>query len=260
MKTLKTRKNILLVTLIIGLVIGLTALSGQSRNNSARKVSQRKTDRKAERNPMPVINYAAPRNANEDDSTLRQIRGKRYDHRGLVNEEAESESVDRTTHWWRGLSALPVAQSDAVLLGRVKNAQAYLSNDRTGVYSEFTIRIDQVFKNNEGMKLSLGDSVILEREGGAVQFPSGRTQRYSLTGQEMPAIGQRYVFFLKHNKQEQNFSILTAYEMQNSRVVPLDSVDVFTPYENANPNTFMTRLNESIASHQQTLKQGKEPK
>ena len=260
MKALKTRTNFLLVTFIIGVVIGLTALSGQSHNGLTQKVSQRKMDGKTEQNPMPVINYATPRNANEDDSTLRRIRGKRYDHRGLVNDEAESESVDRTTHWWRGLSALPVAQSDAVLLGRVKTAQAYLSNDKTGVYSEFTVRVDQVFKNNESIKLGLGDSVVLEREGGAVQFPSGRTQRYSLTGQEMPKTGQQYVFFLKHNKQEQNFSILTAYEMQNGRVVPLDSVDVFTPYENANPNVFMTRLNESVANHQQTLKQGKEPK
>jgi hypothetical protein len=42
--------------------------------------------------------------------------------------------------------ALPTHISNAVVIGEVTDAKAYLSEDRTSVYSEFTIRVGEVLK------------------------------------------------------------------------------------------------------------------
>lgn len=255
----KAQRNLLLIASIAMIVTVLTALPGQSHNSLGSRSAQRKMDPKSEQNPLPLANYTSSGTGDEENPALRRIRSKRYDNRDLVKEDPQAEAVDRTEHWWAGLSALPVAQSDAVVLGKVTKANAYLSSDKTGVYSEFKIRVERVFKNYDSLRLGPGDSVTLGREGGAVKFPSGHVQRYSLTGQIMPQVGQLYVFFLKHNVQEQDFSILTAYEMNKGRIFPLDRVDVFAPYENAAQNLFLNRLSESIANPQQPiLKQGSE--
>ena len=73
------------------------------------------------------------------------------------------------------LPALPLAESTAVIGGQIRDAKAYLSNDKTGVYSVFTIQIDQVLKNSAQLSVLAGTSIEVERDGGRVRFPNGRT-------------------------------------------------------------------------------------
>lgn len=42
---------------------------------------------------------------------------------------------------------MPAAKSDLVVIGEVTDAQAYVSEGKDWVYSEFTIRVDDVLKN-----------------------------------------------------------------------------------------------------------------
>jgi hypothetical protein len=120
------------------------------------------------------------------------------------------------------VSALPVTQSDVILVGEVTDAKAYLSNDRVGIYSEFAIRADEVLKNGSPLLITPTGSVVLEREGGRVRFPSGSVQRYAIANQGMPQVGKRYLLFLKSIEDDQDFSIITGYELNTGRVSPLD--------------------------------------
>lgn len=161
-----------------------------------------------------------------------------------------------TIHWWAGLPALPVAQSDAIVLGEITDAQAYLSDDRSGVYSEFTIRVDELLKNSDQSPLAVGNLAVGERPGGKVKFPSGKVQRYGIDKQGMPRVGGRYVLFLKSNGKGQDFTIVTGYELRNGTVFPLDNARSrnggselpFDAYRGANEINFLTSLRNAIGS------------
>ena len=150
-----------------------------------------------------------------------------------------------------GFPALPIAQSNAVIIGEVTNAQAYLSSDKTGVYSEFVVRLDGVLKNDNKNPLISGNVVTVEREGGRVRFPSGHISKLFVVGLGMPRAGRKYLFFLTRN--EQGCRILTGYELRTGRVFPLDSSGVvnFDAYRNADQNTFLNEVRSSIQNTSQ---------
>jgi hypothetical protein len=124
------------------------------------------------------------------------------------------------SHWDEALPALPAGRSALVVLGEVIDAKAYLSNDQTGVYSEFTVRVERVLKNDKGSSVFPGEFITTERWGGRVIFPSGRAITYGNRGQGMPQLGQEYLFFLERNPEQYN--LLTAYQLRSGKVQPLD--------------------------------------
>ena len=88
-----------------------------------------------------------------------------------------------------GLSDLPADKSDAVIEGQITSAKAFLSEDKTGVYSEFTIRVSRVLKVSPDLSVSPDDAIVAERFVGRVRYPSGKVIRYSIEGQGSPLKG-----------------------------------------------------------------------
>jgi hypothetical protein len=74
-----------------------------------------------------------------------------------------------------------------VVLGIVTSRDAYLSEDRTGIYSEFTVLVSEVFKDPTKTIIS-GMPISVNRTGGAVRFKSGKFQKYQIAHQGMPDI------------------------------------------------------------------------
>ena len=125
-----------------------------------------------------------------------------------------------------------VPMTDVVAVGTVQNVQAYLSSDKTSVYSEVTFEIEEVLKGNE--RATAGSFVSAERFGGAVRFPSGKILRRGATGRNIPVNGGRYLLFLNSIQGDNSFTIVTGYEL-NDTVSPLDGIGEtdpdFKPYE-----------------------------
>jgi len=247
----RTNEFFLLVALPIALAIAMTTLPSQS-YDAAVWAGQDRPDKKNESqdNQMPVATFGASEAADPAVRDLRRVRSSRYDKRRpepLSELPAGIEELPLTSHWAWGMTALPSTQSDAVVIGEVTDAQAHLSNDRTGVYSEFSVRVKEVLKNFNQVSLTPSEAIILEREGGAVRFPSGRVQRYRIVHQGMPLVGRQYVLFLKYDDQAQSFSILTGYELHKGRVIPLDSLDQFSVYKGTDENSFLNAVRDSIA-------------
>lgn len=113
---------------------------------------------------------------------------------------------------------LPVEHSPVIVIGDVLQSEAHLSEDKTGVYSEFTIRLVEVIKASSSLAAS---EMIVERLGGYVHYPDGRKLLYRVGLGGMPRVGARYLFFLKPTA-ELDYSILTAYEFGDKGVVALD--------------------------------------
>ena len=59
---------------------------------------------------------------------------------------------------------------------------ATLSNDKGYVYSEFALGVETVLKNDALALINSDGQVVVEREGGAVRFPSGHATWNYLLG------------------------------------------------------------------------------
>lgn len=178
--------------------------------------------------PIADLNAAEP--ADPDERATRRARSRRYNNRDLSAAEAERFRIQEG----RGSSlgapnphspaepALPVAQSDAVVVGEVTSAEAFLSADRVTVYSEFNLRVIEVLKNQSPTPLALGVQITADRFGGRVRLPSGKVIAIGFVHQSMPQPGRRYLLFLNYVEETRTYSIRTGYELRAGKVFPLD--------------------------------------
>lgn len=194
---------------------------------------------------LPIADYSSALPEDAKERTKRRARNKRYDlpsdvkkedvSRFTLKEDDPAILLPLSSSHPKTEPAIPVADSDAVIIGEVVNAQAYLSNDKTRVYSEFTVRISDVLKGGSDGTLYAGAQIDAERPGGRVRFLSGKIlQRGAPYGKNMPRVGQRYLLFLKQNDEGQDYSIITGYELRGGRIFPLDR----SPQGNAKSSQF----------------------
>lgn len=87
--------------------------------------------------------------------------------------------------------ALPVAKSAFIVVGEVKTAEAHVSENKENVYSEFTVLVSKIFKKANSSIIE-GTEITIDRVGGFVKYPNGRTVLYRVSGKNMPAVGERY--------------------------------------------------------------------
>lgn len=203
---------------------------------------------------VPIVDFEQKENIllspdhkpNQQEVEKRLQKNKRFNNRKQVIELPEGiYRTPTSSHWVFEVPAIPIKQSDTIIVGSVKTGRAFLSDDRTGIYSEFSINIERILKSSEVLKEA--DEIFVERAGGAVRFPNGKVQRIIVfLGQEMPQAGQRYIFFLKKLEDEKNYSILTAYEIRENKINPLDAIEPYTKYDNANSNSFLDKIVEGI--------------
>lgn len=140
--------------------------------------------------------------------------------------------------------ALPVAQSTFVVLGRVTTAEAHVSENKKNVYSEFTVLVEKIFKSSS-KSIVEGTEITIDRVGGFVRYPKGHTVLYRIFGENMPLTGERYLFFLT-SKNQQDISILTAYELGAKGVAPLDESSQFEQYRGLTETALLNNLREAL--------------
>jgi hypothetical protein len=199
--------------------------------------------------PMPVAEYTSEING---DATTSPTRYRQPGRPPIAELPPGVEELPVNTHWWLGLSALPVERSDAVVVGEITDAQAHLSSDKTSIFSEFTIQLEDVLKGNRA-EITAGEPLVVERPGGGVRFPSGKIQYYRLARQGTPRVKTRYVLFLKAHAGAR-FSILTGYALHEGRVIPLDGTDnidnraqlPFAVYQNVEADSFLSDLRAAL--------------
>jgi len=155
-------------------------------------------------------------------------RGERYNIDPSVPElgEGSDPGIWNLTPSHFRKDAMPFAASDAVAIGTVTAGQAYLSNDKRELYSEFKFSPTEVIKNPQAPYLLTGDVVDIQRRGGAVRLPSGKVLTRGAIWESMPRIGARYLLFLKYDSNTQDYSILMGYELAGNEVYRLDELNV----------------------------------
>jgi hypothetical protein len=159
----------------------------------------------------------------------RQKRSEKYGKYPVLNPDiTQNDQETSFWNWSAGLPALPVKESDIIVIARVTGAQAYLSGNKLSVYSEFTLEVEKQFKNISPRFSSEDNVLTVEREGGVVRYPSGLETFYWISGQQMPKVSRRYLFFLTnkfplYGLRQDELYLITAYELADGKVIPLDN-------------------------------------
>lgn len=206
---------------------------------------------------FPIADYPTSQ-FNKTESNVKQLVAEKRYGVGQLPVSEYSDTIITNTHWERGLPALPVAESQAVVLAKVIDAGARFTSDRAVVYSEFELRIYEAFKDSD-RTLTPNASMTVTRSGGRVRFPSGHITLQAIAGQNMPRVGQTYMFFLTRENKGEDFHILTAYKLQEGRVYSLDSPmggthPIATVYDAVEQDGFLRELHAALANTQRGAK------
>lgn len=260
------KSTLLLLAAIVVMVVASTTINtlrGQHQDHASSLAQEKANKRQIRAEDYPVADYAAPEPSDLQERSKRRAKSNRHgiadksvkDLRNFIlTEHSEPLAITQPPDHAPAEPALPVSQSDAVLIGDIADAQAYLSTDKTGVYSEFTTRISDVLKNASSLPLAPGGSVAVERSGGRVRFPNGKVVLRGFSHKTMPRVGKRYLLFLKYNEQGQDFSIITGYELRSGKIYPLDGVPQddykmpqFAAYVGVDEAQFLSEVRAAIA-------------
>jgi hypothetical protein len=238
--------------LLTVLTVYLAVMGGRVPTLDAQSGSEQ---RRVDESQFPTAEAEAPEPPTPVERTKKNNKEKKYKkYRDTIGPGVTVASFPH--HWPPGFPTLPVAQSDVVLIGEVSDAKAYVSGDKSTVYSEFSIQVVKVLKNDHQTPLSPGGTVVAERPGGRVKYPSGHVSRFSITGWGMPLVKRQYILFLTRNDQDGDYRIVTGYELRNGRIFPLDmttsSETDFDAYINMDAASFSNQLRAAIAASSPT--------
>jgi hypothetical protein len=210
--------------LSVAVYFTLRAQTRETPDNPSTPAAAR-VDTREDKSTYPIVDLA---NENSADPG-RRAKGRKFNRIEVINPDATASSVETTIlHWERGLTALPVEKSDVVVVGKIEEADAYLSENNLSIYSEFRIAVEEVFKNATSKAIRVGDVVLAERPGGIFRKPSGIETWFRIEGQRMPITNGRYLLFLNFELpllpiQKDDLLILTAYRLDGVGIEPLDS-------------------------------------
>ena len=178
------------------------------------------------KNKYPVVDYDAPEPDNAKEREERRKKNKRYDTHGPV----VSKNIHPQTGQVNSSDAEPIpppipsAESSLIIIGEILNSKASLANNKKGVYSEFTVRIQTILKEDNQKGIKHGENITIDSAGGYVRYPNGQQVLYLIDWHDFPKVTGRYVFFLNNQDQSPNYSIIIGYEIVNGSVTALDNM------------------------------------
>lgn len=192
------------------------ATAGQKNRDDYKKINER----------FPTADYDDEQDLPDPEKNAkRKAKQKRYNDFELVSSHV-SEGVDEAAFLPEPhltFPALPVAESEIVVTGTIGTAQAHLSESKKNIFSEFSMAIEDVFKSRIA-GVGQGSVLTIDRVGGQVKYPNGQRVLYRIAGLNMPQTGGRYLFFLTSKHNNEDLSILTAYQLTPNGAIPLDEL------------------------------------
>lgn len=220
------KSNLLPVVVLLALASsGLAVIHGLKSSTTIHPniSSQTPTQKvKPKDDDLPLVDSTAPATTDEKKAARRKVKGRKYSNPSFPI----SETNLNISHILEGgpTTALPVEQSSLIIVCEITNAEAVLSNDGTGVYSEFTVQVNEVLKSDSTESITKGDSIFVERQGGKLKLPSGKLAVERVVGTRMPRVGKNYVLFIiKHP--DNSMYIYSGYELSGNQVTPLDDYE-----------------------------------
>jgi hypothetical protein len=209
---------------IIAVLIRFTATLicvGAGLGSAFRGQSELRRPTQEERSVQPLEALPAP--DGQKARTARLAKNTRYNG-GVCDLKARTPDqlcIDQV--WPRALPVIPVKESAFALLGQVEKLQPYLSTDRTHIYTEITVRIEDAFTGPSNSKSTSGRTVIIDQIGGTITMTSGQVihdgTRVDFLGRTH--VGGRYILFAKRIHHGKDLTLIRGYELREGRVFKL---------------------------------------
>lgn len=245
--------SIILTLMIISSVVAFRIQKQRSDNTANPNLLELHQRQQVElRSQFPTVDYNAPESSDAREKARRKIKSSRYDRRNFVSKDP-SPHIAESARILEGyyVPAIPVKDSNLIITGEVLNSEAHLSNDKSSVYTELNIHVDEVLNNNTPSVLTAGEKISVTREGGVVRYRNGHDRVYRLAEEGMPGVGRKYVLFLKVIGEGRDYKVLTAYEMTSGGISPVDFSPHFLTYKGFDNNVFLTAVRAAIKESQQ---------
>jgi len=232
------------VVVVTVMVLSVTVFKGGKGSarvqQNVRVTDPRSYQNRPDRYPVVDAEETEPNDLGKK-ATLKKQK-QRYDKDApFRNPGPQDEELAFRPEWQFNFPGLPVLKSDVIVIGQIVTAEAHRSNNKLNVFSNFEVRVDEVLKG----KLNVGSVINAQRIGGFIKYPGGRKVLFRLSGNGMPGVGARYALFL--NVLDEDYTILTAYELTAAGVVPLDNSSQFQVYNGVSENIFISSLREAIS-------------
>lgn len=239
-----------LVLLIVFITIGL--LISTDRTYSQKGKNQNELPKVFQKD-YPIVDYNAPEPTDSKEREERRQKNKRYDTNGPVVAKNPGPKTDLILSFdaEQVPSAIPSAESSLIIIGELLNAKASLSNNKKGLYSEYTLRIQTILKNDIQKNLQPDKNITIDRAGGYVRYPNGQKVLYLIDWQYLPEVKKRYLFFLNNKDQNLNYRIITGYELVNGRVAALDNSPIFSKFNEISETDFIKLILSNVTSPSQ---------
>lgn len=272
------RTIISLIVSVFALGVGAQGSAGgqtQSQQSEPDKdIGQRKPSRHS---GLPVVGEFERQPESSADEARRQVREKQYENfstrlftpygdPGALADGATESTISTLIDY---VSSVPVAgahqdppgipvSGTAVVIGTVLSGNSFISKNRTAVYSDYQVRIDEVLKQGPTRTLAVGDQVVASRPGGAIHYPSGHRTNFLMIHHGLPEIGSQYILFLWKavpNLPEYEIGFDSGYQLKNGRVYALDEINE-QYYDSMSAPVFLDLVKKAIAASQTAQTQG----
>lgn len=196
----------------------------------------------ARKRTFPIADYDEPEPSDPSKRAARREKQKRYDKFSLVAKDPHPDTAETNfigePHV--DIPALPVEKSDVIVVGDVIAGEAHLSADKQNVFSEFTIRVRQVYKTTALAVSAADELIIVERVGGFVRYPNGQTVLYRGAGVGMPRVGGECLLFLNLIPRSDAYTILSGYELGRKGVESFDYAGRLEAFRGFDVPTFLS--------------------
>lgn len=134
-----------------------------------------------------------------------------------------------------------------IVVGTVTSGNAYVNQERTGLFSEYKIAVEEVLKPDPENVISARDEITAWRTGGSLQFPSGHIRYFIISGRGFPEVGTKYVLFLRRpDKTVKDYAVSTAYAIKDQVVSALDDI-ADRPFDGMPLKDFLDKLRHEIS-------------
>jgi hypothetical protein len=107
----------------------------------------------------------------------------------------------------------------------VIKVQPYLSADRSRIYTEITIRVDEVLKQDRASRISVNKTLVIDRLGGVLRLRTGQVVRddVQIDNLGVTQLGKRYVLFAHNANNGSDVSLMNSCELIDGEVFTNDS-------------------------------------
>lgn len=173
---------------------------------------------------------------------------KSYDEQ--ITEDKRIKFITYSTSSVDRLRPIPINQSSIILSGTVTGSSSFLSRNKTGVYSEFQIKVNELVRTDNGFGVTPDQLISVNRMGGRVRFPSGHIQSYEMSGAGALEMGGKYIVFLKREDSLRKFLLVTAYKIENEKIVPIDDTLGVAAYKEMPLSEFLKEIEKALRSSQ----------